>query len=40
MTSKQEDVRLVVADVDGALVTPDKVLTARSRADVQKIIFS
>ena len=35
-----EDVRLVVADVDGALVTPDKVLTARARAAVQKIIGS
>ena len=36
----QEDVRLVVADVDGALVTPDKVLTARARAAVRKIIES
>ena len=33
-----EDVRLVVADVDGALVTPDKVLTPRARAAVQKIM--
>jgi Cof subfamily protein (haloacid dehalogenase superfamily) len=32
-----EDVRLVVADVDGALVTPDKVLTPRARAAVRKI---
>src|SRR5438094_3007035 len=43
MVSKEkvsEDVRLVVADVDGALVTPDKVLTARARAAVQKIIGS
>ena len=35
MVSKEEaslDVRLVVADVDGALVTPDKVLTPRARA--------
>jgi hypothetical protein len=35
-----EDVRLVVADVDGALVTPDKVLTARAHVGVQKIIGS
>ena len=35
-----EDVRLVVADVDGALVTPDKVLTPRARAAVRKIIGS
>ena len=34
----QEDVRLVVADVDGALVTPDKVLTPRARSAVRKII--
>ncbi len=33
-----EDVRLVVADVDGALVTPDKVLTPRARAAVRKIM--
>jgi Cof subfamily protein (haloacid dehalogenase superfamily) len=33
-----EDVRLVVADVDGALVTPDKVITPRARSAVQKII--
>ena len=33
-----EDVRLVVADVDGALVTPDKVLTPRARAAVRRII--
>jgi Cof subfamily protein (haloacid dehalogenase superfamily) len=41
MASKEEvpeDVRLVVADVDGALVTPDKVLTPRARSAVQKII--
>ena len=31
-----EDVRLVVADVDGALVTPDKVVTPRARAAVRK----
>ena len=38
MTSKQEEkIRLVVADVDGALVTPDKVLTPRARAAVRKI---
>jgi Cof subfamily protein (haloacid dehalogenase superfamily) len=42
MTSKNEeapeDVRLVVADVDGALVTPDKVITPRARSAVRKII--
>ena len=36
----QEAVRLVVADVDGALVTPDKVLTPLARAAVRKIIAS
>ena len=43
MASKEEapeDVRLVVADVDGALVTPDKVVTPRARAAVHKIIES
>jgi len=34
----REDVRLVVADVDGALVTPDKVVTARAHAAVQQIV--
>ena len=42
MASKKEeaaeDVRLVVADVDGALVTPDKVITPRARSAVRKII--
>jgi Cof subfamily protein (haloacid dehalogenase superfamily) len=42
MAGKQEDVpsgvRLVVADVDGTLVTPDKVLTPRARAAVRTII--
>jgi Cof subfamily protein (haloacid dehalogenase superfamily) len=33
-----EDVRLVVADVDGALVTPDKVIAPRARSAVRKII--
>jgi Cof subfamily protein (haloacid dehalogenase superfamily) len=33
-----EDVRLVVADVDGTLLTPDKILTARARAAVRAII--
>lgn len=42
MTRKQkeetlEDVRLVVADVDGALVTPDKIVTPRARAAVRHI---
>ena len=31
------DVRLVVADVDGTLVTPDKVVTPRARAAVQAL---
>jgi Cof subfamily protein (haloacid dehalogenase superfamily) len=34
----QNDVRLVVADVDGTLVTPDKILTPRARAVVRTII--
>jgi len=42
MASKKEeapgDVRLVVADVDGALVTPDKIITPRARSTVKKII--
>jgi Cof subfamily protein (haloacid dehalogenase superfamily) len=41
MAGKDEapkDVRLVVADVDGALVTPDKVITPRARSAVRKII--
>ena len=33
-----EDVRLVVADVDGALVTPDKVVTPRAHAAIQRIM--
>jgi Cof subfamily protein (haloacid dehalogenase superfamily) len=43
MASKEEapeEVRLVVADVDGALVTPDKVVTPRARAAVREIIKS
>jgi Cof subfamily protein (haloacid dehalogenase superfamily) len=43
MASKGEapdDVRLVVADVDGALVTPDKVVTPRARAAIREIIKS
>lgn len=31
-------VRLVIADVDGTLVTPDKVLTPRARAAVRQLI--
>ena len=31
-------VRLVVADVDGTLLTPYKVLTPRARAAVQSVI--
>jgi Cof subfamily protein (haloacid dehalogenase superfamily) len=30
-------VRLVVADVDGTLVTPDKILTPRARASVERL---
>jgi Cof subfamily protein (haloacid dehalogenase superfamily) len=33
-----EDVRLVVADVDGALVTPEKVVTLRAHAAVRRIM--
>jgi hydroxymethylpyrimidine pyrophosphatase-like HAD family hydrolase len=33
-----DDVRLVVADVDGTLVTPDKILTPWARAVVRRII--
>ncbi len=33
-----EDVRLVVANVDGALVPPDKVITSRARSTFPKII--
>ena len=34
----QNNVRLVVADVDGTLVTPDKILTPRARAVVRTIM--
>lgn len=34
----RHDVRLVVADVDGTLVTPDKIVTPRARAVVRRII--
>ena len=33
-----EAVRLVIADVDGTLLTPEKILTARTRAAIQAII--
>jgi hypothetical protein len=33
-----ESVRLVVADVDGTLVTPDKILTPKARAAVPHVI--
>ena len=33
-----DDVRLVVADVDGTLVTPDKILTLRARSVVRRVI--
>ena len=32
------DVRMVVADVDGTLVTPEKILTPRARAVVRAIV--
>jgi Cof subfamily protein (haloacid dehalogenase superfamily) len=32
-----QDVRLVIADVDGTLLTPDKLLTARARAAVNAL---
>lgn len=41
MASKEDvasAVRLVVADVDGTLVTPDKILTPRARAVVRRVI--
>ena len=42
LIARNEDVpnrvRLVVADVDGTLVTPDKILTPRARAAVRTII--
>jgi Cof subfamily protein (haloacid dehalogenase superfamily) len=34
----RSDVRLVVADVDGTLVTPDKILTPHARAAVRHVI--
>src|SRR5512142_402252 len=43
MASKEEvpgDIRLVLADVDGTLVTPDKILTARARAAVRELVAS
>ena len=33
-----DDVRLVVADVDGTLVTPDKIVTPRARAVIGRLI--
>jgi Cof subfamily protein (haloacid dehalogenase superfamily) len=33
-----DDVRLVVADVDGTLVTPDKIVTPRARAVIRRLI--
>jgi Cof subfamily protein (haloacid dehalogenase superfamily) len=38
VTNSPHDVRLVVADVDGTLVTPDKILTPRARAAVRAIV--
>ena len=38
LVSVPDDVRLVVADVDGTLVTPEKLLTPWARAVVRRII--
>jgi Cof subfamily protein (haloacid dehalogenase superfamily) len=38
VTDRQADVRLVIADVDGTLLTPDKLLTPRARAAVRDVI--
>jgi Cof subfamily protein (haloacid dehalogenase superfamily) len=38
MRDTSRDVRLVVADVDGTLLTPGKVLTPRARGAVQAVI--
>ncbi len=38
MVDTAQGVRLVVADVDGTLVTPDKILTSQARAAVQKVM--
>ena len=37
MDDTRQGVRLVVANVDGTLVTPDKILTPQARAAVQKV---
>jgi hydroxymethylpyrimidine pyrophosphatase-like HAD family hydrolase len=37
-TNAFPDVRLVIADVDGTLLTPDKILTARARRAVAAIV--
>lgn len=34
----KDRVQLVIADVDGTLVTPDKVLTERAREAVRKVL--
>jgi hydroxymethylpyrimidine pyrophosphatase-like HAD family hydrolase len=33
-----QDVRLVIADVDGTLLTPDKLLTPRGRGAVRAVM--
>jgi Cof subfamily protein (haloacid dehalogenase superfamily) len=38
LTDAGSAVRLVVADVDGTLVTPDKILTPRARSAVRQVI--
>jgi HAD superfamily hydrolase (TIGR01484 family) len=38
VTDRQADVRLVIADVDGTLLTPDKLLTPRARAAVRDVM--
>jgi hypothetical protein len=37
-TTSPQDVRLLIADVDGALLTPDKLLTQRARAAVRAVM--
>ena len=37
VTTSARDVRLVIADVDGTLLTPDKLLTPRARAAVEAV---
>jgi Cof subfamily protein (haloacid dehalogenase superfamily) len=36
--TRRDDIRLVIADVDGTLLTPDKVVTRRARAAVRAVV--